>query len=51
MCDAAPRDQSAAGDKMHKDHAHKGEVTDGEDRKADEEGRHLLLLHPGLQRL
>ena len=29
----------------------KGEVTDGEDRKADEEGRHLLLLHPGLQRL
>ena len=27
----------------------KGGVTDGEDRKADEEGRYLLLLHPGLQ--
>ena len=29
----------------------KGGATDGEDRKADEEGRYLLLLHPGLQRL
>lgn len=26
-------------------------VTDGENRKADEEGRLLLLLHPGFQRL
>ena len=29
----------------------KGGVTDGKDHKAHKEGRHLLLLHPGLQRL
>ena len=52
-CCGPGRDQMSAPlmTKCTKDHAHKGGVTDGEDRKADEEGRHLLLLHPGFQRL